>query len=204
MSKTPSVLRLRVSLEEIEPQPWREFEILSSRTLAHLHDAIQAAFLWHDMHLWSFAIGTRRYEMKDRSDELQGLIGPPVHNARTKKLDFFLKDAVPPVLYTYDFGDDWHHRVVPVSNRPVQEGEALPRFVGGEWATPPEDIGGPPVYEIFKEARENPEHPDHARAQEVGTPDWAHDAIHEPAIRQQFKRLQTQKQRASPYAWVRG
>jgi hypothetical protein len=60
--KDISVLRLKISLEHIDPTPWREIEIRADRTLAHLHDAIQAAFLWYDLHLWQFEIGGRRYE----------------------------------------------------------------------------------------------------------------------------------------------
>lgn len=39
-----------------------------------------------------------------------------------------------------------------VSTRPVEPDERLPRFVEGRWATPPEDIGGPPFYALFKQA----------------------------------------------------
>lgn len=43
--KDISVLRLKISLEHMGPTLWREIEIRADRTLAHLHDAIQAAFL---------------------------------------------------------------------------------------------------------------------------------------------------------------
>lgn len=176
--KDPQVLRLKITLEHVEPAPWREIEIRSDKTLPHLHDAIQAAFLWYDMHLWDFGIGDRKYQMKSEDFWVEPMWGPPVMEVTTKKVDFFLKTKVPPVIYTYDFGDDWMHRVELISKRRVVPNEPLPRFVGGQWATPPEDIGGPPMYEAFKEAREDASHPEHDWAKEAGYVDWAHDEIH--------------------------
>lgn len=199
--KDISVLRLKISLDHIDPTPWREFEIRADRTLAHLHDAIQAAFLWYDLHLWQFEIGTRRYELKGQNQGLEPMFGPPVMDAATKKLGFFLKPVVPPVVYTYDFGDDWRHRVVPVAIRQMAPDEPLPRFLGGSWATPPEDIGGPPGYELFREARGNPNHPEHDWAKEAGYLDWVHTEIHQDAIVSAFAELQKQKRRA-PNPWM--
>ena len=67
VKKEPQVLRLRITLEYVDPAPWREIEIRSDKTLPHLHDAIQAAFLWYDMHLWDFEIGDRTYQMKSEA-----------------------------------------------------------------------------------------------------------------------------------------
>ncbi len=193
--KDPQVLRLKITLEHVEPAPWREIEIRSDKTLPHLHDAIQAAFLWYDMHLWDFEIGDRNYQMKSEDFWVEPMWGPPVMEVTTKKLDFFLNAKVPPVIYTYDFGDDWMHRVELISKRAVEPNEPLPRFVGGQWATPPEDIGGPPMYEAFKEAREDANHPEHDWAKEAGYVDWAHDDIHADAVNERFSKLQTQKKR---------
>lgn len=193
--KDVSVLRLKISLEHIEPAPWREIEIRSDRTLAHLHDAIQAAFLWYDMHLWGFGIGDRLYQVKSKDRWMEPMFGPPVMEARTKKLDFFLNARVPPVTYTYDFGDDWLHRVELVSGRLVEPNEPLPRFVSGQWATPPDDIGGPPMYEVFKDARGDTSHPEHEWAKDAGYIDWNQDEIHSDSVAEQFSELQRQKTR---------
>ena len=199
--KEPQVLRLKITLEHVEPAPWREIEIRSDKTLPHLHDAIQAAFLWYDMHLWDFGIGDRKYQMKSEDFWIEPMWGPPVMEVTTKKLEFFLNNKVPPVIYTYDFGDDWVRRVELISRRPIEPNEPLPRFVGGGWATPPEDIGGPPMYEVFKEAREDASHPEHDWAKEAGYVGWAHDEIHAAAVSEQFVKLQRQKTRRTS-RWV--
>lgn len=194
--KSPQILRLKVAIEHVEPEPWREIEIRSDKTLPHLHDTIQAAFLWNDMHLWDFQIGDRKYEMKRGEYWIAPVLGPPVMEVTTKKLDFFLNARVPRVIYTYDFGDDWEHRVELISKRSIEPNEPLPRFVGGQWATPPEDIGGPPMYELFKEARADKNHPERQWADDLGYQWWAHEEIDTDVITQHFSRLQTQKRRA--------
>lgn len=199
--KDPQVLRLKITLEDIVPAPWREIEIRSDKTLPHLHDAIQAAFLWNDSHLWDFEIGDRKYQMKDEDFWIEPMFGPRVMEVTTKKLDFFLNTKVPPVVYTYDFGDDWTHRVELISKRPIVPNEKLPRFVGGQWATPPEDIGGPPMYEVFKDAREDTNHPEHDWAKEAGYVDWAHEEIHAVVVSKAFMSLQRQKIRRTS-RWV--
>jgi hypothetical protein len=200
--KEPQALRLKITLGHVDPAPWREIEIRSDKTLPHLHDAIQAAFLWNDMHLWDFEIGDRKYQMKSEEFWIEPMFGPPLMEVTTKRLDFFLNSKVPPVIYTYDFGDDWVHRVELVSKRSVEPNELQPRFVAGQWATPPEDIGGPPMYEVFKEARADKNHAEHEWAKEGGYVDWDHIEIHADAIAEQFSKLQKQKIRRTSH-WVR-
>ena len=43
----------------------------------------------------------------------------------------------------------------------MKAGDRLPRFVAGEWRTPPEDIGGVPGFEMFLEAITDPDHEEH-------------------------------------------
>ena len=59
---TPMVMRLRVALPGVKPAPWRRIEVLASTSLAGLHDVIQAAMGWEDLHLHRFRILGRRYD----------------------------------------------------------------------------------------------------------------------------------------------
>ena len=47
--------RIRVSLLEVEPAIWREFEVSARLTFAQLHAVIQAAMGWDDAHLYAFS-----------------------------------------------------------------------------------------------------------------------------------------------------
>lgn len=52
--KRNDVLRLRVSLRDIEPPIWRLIDVPGSYTFWDLHVAIQDAMGWLDYHLHSF------------------------------------------------------------------------------------------------------------------------------------------------------
>lgn len=86
--KALQVLRLKITLEHVDPAPWREIEIRSDKTLPHLHDAIQAAFLWYDMHLWDFEIGDRKYQMKSEDFWIEPMFMLPVMEVTTKSWTF--------------------------------------------------------------------------------------------------------------------
>lgn len=53
--------RLRITLLDLDPAPWRKIEVPLSMTFKGLHDTIQAAFLWFDSHLWEFDFAGRTY-----------------------------------------------------------------------------------------------------------------------------------------------
>ena len=42
----PNAALIRATLLDLDPAPWRAFEVPMSMTLKGLHDTIQAAFLW--------------------------------------------------------------------------------------------------------------------------------------------------------------
>ncbi|AXE62822.1 hypothetical protein BBF93_00325 [Hyphomonas sp. CACIAM 19H1] len=148
--------RLRITLHDIDPAPWREIEVPLSMSLKNLHDAIQAAFLWKDYHLWEFEIGDKRYGMPfDDDPEMK------VHKASIAKLTRLKSMKGESFLYTYDFGDNWEHRIDVLDVFEAEAGARLPRFIEGEYRTPPEDVGGPHGFEMFLEAISDPSHEEH-------------------------------------------
>nr|WP_228734084.1 plasmid pRiA4b ORF-3 family protein [Xanthomonas euvesicatoria] len=46
------------------------------------------------------------------------------------------------LTYTYDFGDNWQHRVTVEKTMARPKG-TYPRVIAGKYACPPEDCGGP-------------------------------------------------------------
>lgn len=63
-------------------------------------------------------------------------------------------------LYTYDFGNRWHHDIV-VEEVVSTPGEAtVPACIDGRRACPPEDCGGPWRYEDLLGVLANPFRPD--------------------------------------------
>jgi hypothetical protein len=81
-----------------------------------------------------------------------------------------LRDVLKPgktvIDYTYDFGDNWEHRLTVNDVRAGEPGVSYPRYIGGERNGPPEDCGGIPGFYEWLEAIADPTHEGHAEAKE--------------------------------------
>ena len=158
-------LELRIELSHTEPLIWRKVIVPSNATLDELHLIIQAAMGWENSHLHMFIINNKRYEVK--FDD-----GPfPSEIESFDEQDFKIEDLVKSVdefQYIYDFGDDWHHRIIVSAI--ADDDISTPKCVGGERACPPEDNGGPFGYPEFLDALADKKHPEHDHYSE-----WAGD-----------------------------
>lgn len=63
--------------------------------------------------------------------------------------------------YMYDFGDGWEHKIVVEKALPDNGEMKHPVCLAGKRNCPPEDCGGPYVYDEFLEALKNPDHLEH-------------------------------------------
>lgn len=133
-----SAFQIKVTLLNTKPPIWRRILVDGSMTLAELHEVIQAAFGWWNCHLHEFEIGRARYGTPDPDWDF----GPPTNDERTTRLDAVAGEGVS-FHYTYDFGDDWRHKVTVEKIGAVKPGTAVPDCIGGRRACPPEDCGGP-------------------------------------------------------------
>lgn len=135
------IARLRISLDDIEPEIWRTVDMPATGSLKMLHDVIQAAMGWQDYHLWHFEAGDRRYGVPDPEWPDRNLAA-----ARNVKLATLIERGIRQLTYTYDMGDDWRHTVVVEAVGPAKPDTKYPRFVAGERRCPPEDVGGFPGF----------------------------------------------------------
>jgi len=149
------IARLHIQLDEVEPAIWRRVEVPLTSSFKAIHDAIQAAMLFEDCHLFQFEIGNRRYGYPDPD------WGNDMRDARYIRLSSVVDRNVTRFTYTYDFGDDWRHSVVVEDVFAAEPIVDSPRFVDGARRAPPEDVGGLPGFEAFLEAMADPEHPEH-------------------------------------------
>ncbi|MDU9002046.1 plasmid pRiA4b ORF-3 family protein [Streptomyces mirabilis] len=136
--RAPSVHLLKVQLEGMKPSVWRRLVVPSDIALGSLHAVIQVAFGWDDAHLHVF---------EDRSGGRYappGDFGVPAFDEDEAALADVLPRAGDRMDYTYDFGDDWLHRIAVEEVRPAQEGEGKRAVcTGGRRAMPAaEDLGG--------------------------------------------------------------
>jgi len=156
MTPPPTVL-LRIELLNIEPLIWRRVRVPAKWKLRKVHDLIQRVFGWQDCHLHEFRVGEVHIGMPEADDLQEGL-----QDDREWTLAEVLKSGAREFQYVYDFGDWWEHRVIvePESRTDVGA-SAAPVCLAGENAAPPEDVCGPPGYEMFLEAIADPAHEEH-------------------------------------------
>ncbi|HTW72948.1 MAG TPA: plasmid pRiA4b ORF-3 family protein [Acetobacteraceae bacterium] len=152
------ICTIRIELLETNPLIWREVEVPTSITLKVLHDIIQITVGWFDYHLWRFTIGARSYGPP--MPENRGDAAP--RDATKVRLRDVLEPGTTVIDYLYDFGDSWEHRLTVTDIRQGDPGVSYPRYVGGEWAGPPEDCGGIPGFYATLDALADPKHPEHA------------------------------------------
>lgn len=151
-----SVLRLRVTLEGVEPAVLRCIEVPTAMRLDRLHLVLQAAMPWQNYHLWEFEAGSTRW----------GLPDPDYGNDIRPAAKATLADVVEAadggaIRYLYDFGDSWQHRITVEDRIEPDPGDLYPRLTDVEGRCPPEDVGGFPGYERFLGILADPDNPEH-------------------------------------------
>lgn len=151
-----SVLRLRVTLEDIEPTVLRRIELPETMRLDRLHLVLQAAMPWQDYHLWEFQAGDTRWGPPDPD------YGDDIRPAAKATLADAVEAAGGGAIgYLYDFGDSWQHRIVVEDRIEPDPRHLYPRLTEAEGRCPPEDVGGYPGYERFLDILANPDDPEH-------------------------------------------
>jgi len=133
----PSVYQLRVVLHGISPLIWRRLLVPATATIAELHTILQTAFGWHGEHLHRLVIHGTEYGI--------AYVGGPGFrdNARTVRLDELGLRLGERFTYEYNFTAGWQADLRVEQIQPSAPARGYPRCVGGRWAGPPEDWGGP-------------------------------------------------------------
>ena len=90
------LVRLRVSLRDVKPTPWRRIVVPTAIMLDDLHAVIQAVMGWEVRHLWCFRLNGIDY-------------GPETGRDPRVPLGEFRLRAGERFSYVYDFGDWWEH-----------------------------------------------------------------------------------------------
>lgn len=147
---------LRVTLKHITPSIYRKFEVPSNITLRHLADLILELMGWFGGHLNAFHIAGHEYAPAYQRENEDNFFLPFDEECNHNQEDFTLAEVLTvkgkSIELEYDFGDGWLHDVKLSSVADYKEGEPhVVRFVKGERACPPEDIGGPWGYQDLLE-----------------------------------------------------
>ena len=101
----PGIYQLRAVLRGISPLVGRRLLVRSDSSIAQLHEVLQIAFGWEDMHLNRFAIRGREYGISRDG----GLMFSA--DARKIRLCELSLRRLERFTYEYDFGDVWVHDI---------------------------------------------------------------------------------------------
>ncbi|CAN7773243.1 plasmid pRiA4b ORF-3 family protein [Variovorax sp. LjRoot175] len=137
VSSGPEVLQLRVVLRSISPLIWRRLLVRSDTSIARLHQILQIAFGWQDMHLHRFEIRGREYGVHQDGG---AFFGTDAHETLIVQLKLRRLERF---AYEYDFGDGWIHDLRIETTLLIDPKRVYPVCIAGRRAAPPEDCGGP-------------------------------------------------------------
>ena len=151
------ILHLRIELLYVEPMVWRRVWVPETVKLKKLDRIIQESMGWTNSHLHAFTIDGKRYGSRDQDD--WGMDSNLLDEKRYAIGDV-LGDVGIECSYVYDFGDDWIHRIVVERIEGATSLNNWAMCVAGENACPPENVGGPPGYERFRQAMADKSHPE--------------------------------------------
>lgn len=140
---SPTIYRLRVTLDDIEPPVWRELLVPADVTLPVLHRIIQLGMGWQGTHLHRFLMGRREYLDPDPKGIMRL---EHERDERRVRLNALLRTPGQTLLYEYDFGDEWQHTIALEAIVAATPGAAYPMCVDAAGACPPEHCGGPIGY----------------------------------------------------------
>jgi hypothetical protein len=171
---------LHVKLELENHNVWRRIIVPKHITFPDLHEALQIVFGWKDCHLHEFSIFAShpidldRTKGKEERKPILNLVcdeevinydnGIPMKlEAEEKLLDYLPAE----IMYNYDFGDGWKHRIF-IENVIDNYEMNYPFCLAGEGTTPPEDVGGESGYEEFLSIIADPTHTDYAEISRWG------------------------------------
>jgi Plasmid pRiA4b ORF-3-like protein len=158
MTASPSIARIKVVLDHVEPVVIRRFEVPLSLRLDRLHTVLQTVMGWTDSHLYEFWIKGIRFGIPDPD---WGFRNGPLDARKATLLDILEDTGARSFKYLYDFGDGWEHSVKIEKITPALSGVVYPQLLDASGCCPPEDIGGPPGYQEAREALADPNHERH-------------------------------------------
>ena len=182
----PDIARLKIALDEVDPEVMRRVEAPLTLRLDDLHLVIQIAMGWENYHLYEFRIGQVAWGIPDPDwpagdnplPAAKAMIADLVEQTRTKSFKYF-----------YDFGDGWEHTIKIEALAEAEPAIVYPRLLAAQGCCPPEDVGGPWGYVDYLEALADPKHERHAELLDWRGPGFDPNFVDETAICLELDRL---------------
>lgn len=125
----------KIVIENTHPPVWRRVMVPDRITFQELHEIIQVLFGWENCHLHEFSIPADHIRIDDTPESW----GRNYRESETL-IDSFVR-CYKGIRYTYDFGDDWRHKIMIEKTDEEYTGRCavLLKYKGDHFA---EDCGG--------------------------------------------------------------
>lgn len=141
------VYYLKVTLKDSKPPIWRDILVPSDLTLEELHYVIQTVMGWGNSHLHQFIAEEVLYndDIETNNSDEYGFTRDENEQDRNEKkytLSQILTKEQSSLIYEYDLGDSWTHKIELKKILPADSNARQARCLRGEKACPPEDCGG--------------------------------------------------------------
>ena len=172
-----AIVRLKITLDDVEPKVLRRIEVPLAIKLDRLHLTLQAALGWTNSHLYEIRAGDMGWGLPD-PDWPDG----PLDARKTKLIDILEDVHVKTLRYLYDFGDGWEHTLKIERLVDSEPGVLYPRLIDASGRCPPEDVGGPWGYAEMLDAINDPKHERHAEIREWLAEDFDPHAVDTDAL----------------------
>ncbi|MCK4732574.1 MAG: plasmid pRiA4b ORF-3 family protein [Methanophagales archaeon] len=156
--KYTQVYQFKITLKGIKPPIWRRIQVPETYTFWELHLAIQNAMSWTVCHLHEFELVNPETGLKQFIGTQNEDFGDEVLPESNKKIADYFSMENQSAVYTYDFGDNWEHKIQLEKIVPREKGVKYPICMKGKRACPPEDCGGIWGYAELLEIIRNPKH----------------------------------------------
>jgi hypothetical protein len=159
---TDSIYQIKITLIGSKPPIWRTVLVPDDIKLGAFHEVIQTVMGWTESHLHQFIANKQFYGMID--DDLD--MGMDVEDETKYKLSQLLTKEKDSLVYEYDFGDSWEHKILLEKILPFDAKTVLPVCLKGKRACPPEDCGGIWGYGDLLITISDPKHPEYEEMME--------------------------------------
>jgi hypothetical protein len=180
------IVRLKITLDDVEPKVTRQLVVPLGIRLDRLHAVIQVAVGWTNTHLWEFRARGCGWGLPD-PDWADG----PLDARKATLYDVVEDTGAKTLKYLYDFGDGWEHTVKleKVFEAGPADRAACPMLLAASGRCPPEDVGGPSGYAEFLEAINDRQHERHAEMTQWYGNDFDPTIVQTDYINEAFAKL---------------
>ena len=150
--------QLKITLKHSKPPIWRRIIVPAGITFSQLSMILNKAMGWDGEHLFDMEFPHQQLRISEDVDEFVGWGDNDYLEASTTFIREFLEENKN-FNYTYDFGDNWEHKVTV--EKILEDYELnYPKVIKFKGNCPPEDCGGIYSYYYLLDRIENKANPE--------------------------------------------